>query len=249
MTRALMVLVMATAVMSGTTTVLGQATTDSATWEFKYEGDVLPPANTPAMTEFNYTYANSTFSNTVGGGVLTLLTNAGSEPNTGNGYKSVSNFLSNASVGSSIEFRVRLVSGSGIGVKHRGASSDFGMSINSDNTITCGSGGGCQPPPDTVPLPNGVVASDWHIYRSTRDGGTGIINFYIDNDPTPILGPLTGANAGTAIAFQLFGGPGEAKVDYFRATNMGAFPSIPEPATLGLMSLGGLLALRRRRSA
>ncbi len=246
MMRALMVLVMAAAVMSGTTTVLAQ-TADSATWEVKYEGDVLPDANSPAFSTEEYNPSSGTVGNSVSGGVLTTSL-TGSDGRGEVGWK-LFNVFTDPNVGSSIEMRARLISGGGMVIRHRGAQSDFGMNIRSTNDITCGTGGGCKSGPDQTPLPNGGVITDWHIYRTTRDGGSGLIHFYMDNDPTPILGPLTGANAGNAIVFQLVGGDGSMEVDFYRATATGAFPAIPEPATLGLMSLGGLLALRRRRSA
>ena len=118
--RSLSVLGLAVAVvaMVAPTTVLGQ-TTDSSTWELKYEGDVTPDNASPAFSEESYFRSGSsepTVTNTSDGNILTL-TVTGADDNAENGWKTPSIFGGGTG---SIEFRARVLSGNGV-VRFRGA--------------------------------------------------------------------------------------------------------------------------------
>jgi MYXO-CTERM domain-containing protein len=251
-------LALAVVAMVAPTTVLGQ-TTDSSTWELKYEGDVTPDNASPAFTQASY-YRNSegqaepTVTNTSDGNILTL-TVTGAEHNAENGWKTPSIFGGGTG---SIEFRARVLSGNGV-VRFRGAN---GLGFDSGLVWTApdqwgGGGPSCSGTCGGQTLPGGRQITDWNIYRGTRSGD-GTFSIYVadsDNgwiDNSAIATYTVGGSIGNGqIGFEVTGGPGNGQIelDYFRATNAGAFAPevIPEPAGLALLSLGALALLRRRR--
>ena len=102
---------------------------------------------------------------------------------------------------------------------------------------------------------NGKV---FHTLRLVRQPGSDVINLYINDE---VKEDGTGAASATVIgcslpwcddgnARHLYFAPSaiESAVDYFRYHRGASAPQhIPEPATLGLLGLGGVALLRRRR--
>ncbi len=231
-------------------TALGQVTTDSATWELQYNGDVDPAANTPAFTEIDADGALTSTPNSPSAGLLDM--NVVNAPTSSQfGWRTASNLPGN--VGTSMEWRIRLVSGNRATARNRGSSGsgfDHGLHVFSDNTVGCGAPGGCGQ--SRTAIPGGGLASDFHVYRVTRSSG-GLWNAYVDAVPIWTDYTTGGAIGDGMIGLELLdvqstGGNARMEVDYFRTTPSGAFvPIIPEPASLAMLSLGALSLLRRRR--
>lgn len=104
-------------------------------------------------------------------------------------------------------------------------------------------------------LNNGVIANinagDFNIYRVTVLNG--VATLYMNGNPTPVgtvTDPRTDINYNT-LQFSDATGLNDSNytVDYLYATGQGAFApeAVPEPACLGLLAMGGLAMVRRRR--
>ena len=91
-----------------------------------------------------------------------------------------------------------------------------------------------------------TVTDGFVIVRATVLGD--VVNIYLNNDLTPIITTTQvrgGEHQANGIGFGAFGIV--AEIDYARWTTAGAFAPIPEPATMVLLTLGGLTVLRKRR--
>ena len=89
------------------------------------------------------------------------------------------------------------------------------------------------------------VTDGFQIVRATVLGDS--VNVYLNNDPIPII-TTTAVQGGEYQPSGLgFGGKAITwELDYARWTNEGAFAPIPEPTTIVLLAVGGLM-LRKRR--
>jgi len=108
----------------------------------------------------------------------------------------------------------------------------------------------------TYNLPGSL--SEWHNYRVAVLGqdtaGDGLIHANLYQDATLIASSswAAGSSSGSAIAWMGVGwnwnvGTVDVDLDYFRIDATGAYAPIPEPMTMALLGLGGLLGLRRRK--
>jgi hypothetical protein len=99
--------------------------------------------------------------------------------------------------------------------------------------------------------------SEWHNYRVAVLGqdvaGDGLIHANLYQDQT-LIGSHSWApsTSGSAVAWMgvAWGwdiGSVDVDVDYFRVDGTGAYAPVPEPMTMALLGLGGLLGLRRRK--
>ena len=107
----------------------------------------------------------------------------------------------------------------------------------------------------TYDLPGSV--SEWHNYRVAVLGqdvaGDGLVhaNLYQDEN---LIGSHSWApsTSGSAVAWMGIGwnwnvSGVDVDLDYYRVDATGAYAPVPEPITMALLGLGGLLGLRRRK--
>lgn len=96
--------------------------------------------------------------------------------------------------------------------------------------------------------PAGVVREEFNVYRFVLDEdestGDEFYTLFI-NDDTPIT-VVSSTVLSDSPLIDLFFDPGQWEIDYIRHAN-GAYALIPEPASLALLGLCGMLMLRRRR--
>ena len=86
----------------------------------------------------------------------------------------------------------------------------------------------------------------FHTFRLAHEAGTSTVSLWRDGE---LWSNLPTANFGASTMYWLAGSGqavGNADVDYYRWTD-GAYAPIPEPATMGLLTLGGLVTLLRRK--
>ena len=227
---------------------LGAVTNDSSTWEGSYEGVVKPSSD--GWTAFGGADSKASL---LGGGILRIDSiNYGASP----WYQNLETLNLSTGVtagtyegpGVSMEWRLKMLDyedpqtataaarfyiyaddGSG-NIKQRSMGFSKTMAGESSNLF----------PMDTT--------DGFHVYRFTMDSAG--YKFYVDGSHvrTGSLGATSGA---TRLEFgDVTGGQdSDYELDYIRWTDGGAFNTIPEPASLVMMAVSGVLLLGRRRSA
>jgi len=205
---------------------------NGVTWAHSYEGDVMPSANSPALTE------SGTFAGSTDGNILTITS----------GYAQLLGGVGNANwdgssvTGSTFEVRMRVTSQTSTfgGFFEIGNQIGYAGLAVATNYVQVNGGGG-------NPI-RFLDATAFHTYRMTITNN--VVRFYIDGD-TNYLGNFTLAG-GAYNAFDFGYGTGSAagasQYDYVRWTNEGAFP-VPEPSVLWLAGPVLLLGLAERRRA
>jgi hypothetical protein len=97
-----------------------------------------------------------------------------------------------------------------------------------------------------------TLGTDWHDARLLIDAATDTANLYLDGDSTPTF-TVTGTNTAAGTANDVWFGDGQgsvlgkAEVSYIRLTNNEFASVVPEPASIGLLALGGSLFMMKRR--
>jgi hypothetical protein len=121
-----------------------------------------------------------------------------------------------------------------------------GARPNGEININC-----CSGPSFPFGMHNALLPNNpYHTFRMTVLGDD--VNLYVDGGLTPmaITSPAAGTDAGAPHALGGLEFGSKIMHDqwaYLRWTSAGAFAHvIPEPASLGLMGIGGLLLIRRR---
>jgi hypothetical protein len=94
------------------------------------------------------------------------------------------------------------------------------------------------------------LGTNWHNARFLIDVAANTANLYLDDSSTP-MATVTGTIYPGLYNQTWFGDGmgqvlGKAEVSYFRWTN-NEFAAVPEPASMGLLTLGGSLLMMKRR--
>jgi hypothetical protein len=243
---------------------------DSATWEYFYEADDLPHLAPVQGGEFGWqdlsggstdnsvivpdgsnNYLSFDYNNGDGGGSYEGFRYLG---HTDGGHYPPNDpdenlFNPQTNGGISLEFRIRIHSGTFL--MHMWPSSPADSRwltmLVSDTNITINDSNDFTNNPTDVGNTNGP--GEWTTIRITSDDT--VWNVYRDNDQSvQATLPIVGNHGPYGLyQFALYGTQPSAvfDLDHFRWTNQGALV-IPEPATMALLGLGGLAALRRRRN-
>ena len=237
------------------------ATADSTTWESKYEGDGMP--NTVGWSEVRGA-SGYTSMLTDGGTDYMHFNNLGQDPTASVRWDKDPSGTVGTAV--SLEFRLRIPSfwttDPGNAALQMYASTSLAGTPNGENYLFFYPNGIDATHTHTAALPQGAFGyyegldlTQWHTYRLTNEYNSGTdtieFNLYLDNVNNPFTWSVSGWNNGWDgfVMGTMAGGAGvwtEWDLDYVRWTNTGAFPA-PEPATMALLGMGGLLALLRRR--
>ena len=214
-------------------------TADSTTWEGFYEADTQPVASGWLDLGGN---ANTTVIPDGANNYINHQATAGYE-----GYRYVKNpgtLDPQTNGGISLEFRIRVRTGQFFMHFWPSSVADARwLAIYvSDSNITIKDGDAA---------PSGIANTnpgDWTTFRITCDDADWKV--YRDTDQSvqaqiPVVADSGAYGLYQMAAYAVYGSD-DFDIDYIRWTDAGAMV-IPEPATMGLLALGGLLGLRRRK--
>lgn len=139
------------------------------------------------------------------------------------------------------------------------ANSDYVGTEGYSLTMSCGTGAGGLGKLKLTPTqafgPGGSFF-DWHTYRITVTWNKDVPDFwawadlYIDDNLTSLGSagsPPGGPATGEIYNNDQYPYRADWDTDYIRWTGDGAFEPVPEPATLAVLGIGGMLVLLRRR--
>jgi len=214
-------------------------------FEHTYTGDYLPndPQTQPTWDQI-FSGPNSTAS--VSGGVLTI--DAATDSGGLRAYRTVpAGWNGSASLGNTIEFVLKVDS------QAPGRTWSQSIALNTGAygaTITL----------SLTAITNGEISGNsatyalnttsFHTYRFTTSD-VGLLSLYVDNNPTAafavqmeVVDPAANyVDFGTTTSY----GGGTVQWDSISWTNAGAFAPVPEPASVVLLGLAGLLVIPIRR--
>jgi len=146
------------------------------------------------------------------------------------------------------------------GQDQTGGLDDIWWGVNSGGKVGIMIGDNSETPLTPIAINDGA----WHYLLITRDKPTGVMNIYLDGNPTAVttLDKADNRNLGKDYNWLGHGQDGNSNaildaviddVAIYSTVLTGADAqthyqaSIPEPATLGLLALGGLAMIRRKR--
>jgi hypothetical protein len=244
----------------GVVPAMGVATQDSSTWEWKWEGDAYPLAT--GIMEVNWfspgTPDHLTFE------AATMSLSAG-PPTYANipattaalWYKAPAASIPafNFATGATVEWRFK---------NHYGTANagqvfvEFGDGTNTlrptfaypgsnPTGLMKFNGGAANETSYAIGMHSSVSGNDFRTFRFTVLGNN--FSLYLDDDPTAVLTGTSDIRAGEqAINNFRFGDKlMQTDFDYIRYTVDGAYAPVPEPATMVLLAIGGLM-LRKKSS-
>lgn len=212
---------------------------DSALFSYKYEADAMPLATEWALVD-NVSGGN-TFS--VSNGEISYSTPV---PAGGRWYwtKDKGTFAPTGDYTVETSLKVTAdggdVPGMGIAVCN---GSDYGFFTIATDAVRMTTAAG------QAVIASGLDNTAMHTYRVAYNSTAG--SFSVWRDGVSLGDSLIGTSYTSA--FVAFGDlssstMGTASMDYMRFDTSGAYSPVPEPATLSMIAIGGLCALRRRRN-
>lgn len=246
----------------GITGIASAAMLDSAdfTWKYEFEGAT---ANTPDNLDIDGNSSPDMLqygtAGAVAGGVLTMTSGAyiddyGWKPQLTNGIWRANSF--DVRYGFTIEARIKVASGTGIiGATSIIASPDDPTSAvanDPDSWLNIGASGmswGYDGFAGYQVLSTEVNTDDYHVFRLGMNPDT--LKYTVWRDGVLVADDLVDVYTETGLDRLLLGDvsgsiEGTTEWDYIRFTE-GYYAPVPEPTTLGLLLLGGVAVMRRRR--